>query len=65
MDLQIAYMFLRAADVMEMAKTFYPVIAVLGRTLQLLVFAFYRKSISRLLGDVQKFVNQSNAEVVY
>lgn len=57
-------MFLRTDDVIEMAKTFYTVIAVLGRGLQLLALAFYRKSIGRLLVDIQKFVNRSNSAIV-
>lgn len=59
-ELQVAYMFLRAADIIEMAQTFYPVIAPLGRVVQILVLAVFRKDISSLLAEMQKFVNLSN-----
>lgn len=47
--LQVAFMFLRTADVIEIAQTFYTVITVLGRTLQLLVFTVFRMDINILL----------------
>lgn len=61
---QVAYMFLRAADILEIAEAFYPVILELGGSVQLLVLAIYRKDINRLLNDLQKFVKISNINIL-
>lgn len=56
---QIFYLILRTADFLEMAQVFYPIVAIFGRTLQILVFAIHRKDILRLLDEMQKFANLS------
>lgn len=58
-------MFLRADDVIDMAQSFYPVMSGLGRTPQLLTLALFRQDISRLLADMQKFVNLSKNVIAY
>lgn len=63
--LQILYVFIRAADAIELARILYPVVAIQGRFLQLLVLAIFRKDISRLLSDMQKFINLSNTTQWY
>lgn len=53
-------MFLRAADILEVAEVFYPVIVLLGNAVQVLILAIHRRDINRLLAEMQKFVNNSN-----
>lgn len=59
--LQIAYIFLRTADVTVVIQSFYHVIALVGRALQFVVLIVFRKHIIKLLADIQRFVNLSNA----
>lgn len=58
-------MFFRTAEVIEMVQVLYPVIAALGRTLQLVVLAVFRKDVSRLVVDMQRFVNLSIIAIMY
>lgn len=59
-NLQIAYLTFRTSEVIETAQVLFPVMALLGRTLQLVVLAVFRQDISRLLANMQNFVNISN-----
>lgn len=52
-------MFLRTADVLEMAHSLYPVSSILGCTLQFLVLAAHRTEFNELLNAMQQFVNLS------
>lgn len=58
--LQIAYMFIRTDDILEIAQAFHPIIAMLCRVLQLLVLSIHRNDIKNLLAKLQQFVNLSN-----
>lgn len=58
-------MFLRAADAKEVAQTLYSAVSILGRALQLIVFAVLRTDINKLIADIQTFVNLSNTVVLY
>lgn len=62
--MQVAYCFVRPANVIEMLQAAYPVMTGIGRALQLLVFIVFRHEINRLLADMQKFVNLSIIKIV-
>lgn len=56
-------MFLRAADILEMAEVFYPVIIAIGNAVQLLILAIHRKDISILLEDIRRIVALCNTSI--
>lgn len=58
-------MFLRTADLLEMAQSLYPVSSILGNALQLLALAVHKKELNQLLNAMQKFGNKSNISKFY
>lgn len=53
-------MFLRTANLVQMAHIVYPVSSILGCTLQFIVLACNRRDTLQLLDDMHHFVNNSN-----
>lgn len=58
-------MFVRTANVIEMAQVFYPIISLLGHSLKLVIIAGFRKNVKKLLAEMQEIVNLSKIAIVY